>query len=75
MLHDELDDFVRAGLTPAEALRTATTTAAQFLGIRLDVAPGAPADLLVVDGNPLNDLSALRKPARMILRGVLYQRR
>lgn len=39
------------------------------------VAPGAPADLLVVDSNPLTDLSALRALRMLVLRGTLHERR
>src|SRR5207249_2334607 len=55
-LHDELALFVQAGLTPAEALKTATYNAAKFLGMldRLGtVEQGKFADLLLLDANPL----------------------
>ena len=77
-LHDELAELVASGLTGAEALRTATSTAAEFLGAVGEigvVAPGARADLLLVDSNPLADLSALRTPPMLVLRGKLYERR
>jgi imidazolonepropionase-like amidohydrolase len=58
-LHDELRLLVSAGLTPAAALRAATLSAARIL--RWDdrlgrVAPGLVADLVVLDGNPLQDI-------------------
>ena len=58
----ELGWFVRAGLTPEQALATATTTAAALLGAedRLGrVAPGHVADLIAVKGNPLENIDAL----------------
>lgn len=57
-LHDELADLAAAGLTPYEAIRTATVDASKFLG-RLDqtgtVAVGKRADLILVEGDPLKD--------------------
>jgi cytosine/adenosine deaminase-related metal-dependent hydrolase len=59
-VHDELAQLVQAGLTPYEALRAATVQPAAFLR-RGDgagtVAAGAPADLLLVRGNPLEDVA------------------
>ncbi len=58
----ELGWFVKAGLTPEQALATATTTAAALLGAegRLGrVAPGHVADLVAVKGNPLEDIDTL----------------
>ncbi len=58
-LHDELAEFVAAGLTPYTALRAGTIDAANFLG-RPDlgrVSVGAAADLLLVAANPLADVS------------------
>jgi imidazolonepropionase-like amidohydrolase len=52
---------------PADVLRSATTVAARLLRLEGQVgavAPGASADLLVVDGNPLEDLEVLTDPAR-----------
>lgn len=71
----ELELYVKAGLTPAEALRSATLGAAEFLG-RSDrlgtVERGKLADLVLVPGDPTHDISAIRRP-RMVLRGgVVY---
>ena len=61
-LHQELDALVRAGLTPVQALQAATDVAAGILGQpglgRLTA--GAYADILVVDGNPLQDIRHTR---------------
>ncbi|HTO51844.1 MAG TPA: amidohydrolase family protein [Myxococcota bacterium] len=72
-LPEALPIFARlAGLTPVETLRTATSGAAQALGLGREtgqIAPGFAADLLVVDGNPLEDLGALLRPVLVLLRG------
>jgi imidazolonepropionase-like amidohydrolase len=65
----ELVHMVQAGLTPLKAISTATSGSAQALG--LDdcgtIQPGNLADLLVVDGNPLDDIAILRDRARIWL--------
>jgi imidazolonepropionase-like amidohydrolase len=69
----ELELLVEAGLTPAEALRAATATAARLLGRddlgRIDV--GASADLVAVDGDPLAEVAALRKVVLVVKAGVV----
>jgi imidazolonepropionase-like amidohydrolase len=61
-LHEELGRLVGAGLTPAEALRAATTLTAGVFGLtdRGAVVPGRRADLLLVDGDPVTDIAATR---------------
>jgi imidazolonepropionase-like amidohydrolase len=58
-LHQELQLLVAAGLTPIEALQAATSTPARRFGLadRGRVAPGARADLLLVDGDPTTNIS------------------
>ncbi len=61
---EELGWFVKAGMTPAEALAAATAGGADLLGKSGAlgvVAPGAFADLVAVDGDPERDLAALRQ--------------
>ena len=61
-----------ARLTPVETLRTATSEAAQALGLEREtgrLTPGLAADVLVVDGNPLEDLGALLRPVLVLARG------
>lgn len=60
----ELEIYVELGMTPVEALRTATSVAAELLQ-RDDLGvlkAGASADLVVVDGDPLSDITVLRRP-------------
>ena len=76
-LHDELDELVGSGLDPLEALRAATSWPAEFLGRVGEigtVAPGARADLMVVDGDPRQDVSVLRHPRAVMLRGAWLER-
>lgn len=71
-LHDELAAMVEVGLTPREALATATVNPARLLseeGERGVVAPGAIADLVLVEGDPLEDTARLRRPAGVVLGG------
>jgi imidazolonepropionase-like amidohydrolase len=57
-------DLAAAGLSPAEILRAMTSGAAQACGLghrKGRIAPGFDADILAVDGNPLDDLAAIRR--------------
>jgi imidazolonepropionase-like amidohydrolase len=76
-LHDELGLLVRAGLTPAEALRTATINPARFLGLTDSlgvVATGKVADLVLLDGNPLQDIANTKRIRAVIQGGRLLDR-
>ena len=71
-LHDEIASLVDVGIPAAAVLRAATAGAAehaQQAGKWGVIAAGASADLLVVERNPLEDPSVLRRPARVLLRG------
>ena len=60
----ELEIFVRIGLFPYEALRTATAEAARLLGLDGEIGTierGKRADLVVLGDNPLSDVSAVRR--------------
>lgn len=61
-LHHELELLVRAGLSPAQALAAATSLPARRFGIddRGRIAAGQRADLVLVDGDPLQDITATR---------------
>jgi imidazolonepropionase-like amidohydrolase len=76
-LHDELALFVRAGLTPLAALRTATTNAAEFLGrsrLAGTVAAGRSADLVLLRANPLEDIHNTRTIEAVVLGGRYLDR-
>ncbi|MFY9554980.1 MAG: amidohydrolase family protein [Blastocatellia bacterium] len=70
-LHDELREMVAAGLTPYEALRTATANPAEFL--RTDkfgtVTVGKRADLILVEGDPLTDVNNASRRAGVMVNG------
>ncbi len=75
-LHDELEEFVVAGLSPARVLRMATLDAARFLG-QADggrVAVGARADLVLLAGNPLTQIGETRNVEGIVLRGAWLSR-
>jgi imidazolonepropionase-like amidohydrolase len=65
---EELQALVQAGLYPAEAIRAATVEAAALLGRKDlgEIAVGAAADLVVVGGDPLEDLGLLARPALVL---------
>jgi len=69
--HEELADMVTAGMTPAQVLTAATKTAAEIL--KMDqlgtVAVGKSADFIVLDANPLENITNTRKIAKVYLRG------
>ncbi|MEO5859786.1 MAG: amidohydrolase family protein [Pyrinomonadaceae bacterium] len=76
-LHDELELFVAAGLTPTQALRTATVNPAVYLGITKNfgsVSKGMTADLLLLDGDPTIDIRNTRKIFAVVSNGNLFDR-
>jgi imidazolonepropionase-like amidohydrolase len=76
-LHHELELLVRAGLTPTEALRAATSAPARRFGLadRGRIAPGQRADLLLVAGDPTADIRATRAIERIWKNGAPVERR
>ena len=71
-LHWELEELVSVGLTPYEALRTSTTHPMEFLG-ELDeagtVEVGKRAELVLLEANPLEEITNTRKIAGVMLQG------
>jgi imidazolonepropionase-like amidohydrolase len=76
-LHDELTLLVTAGLTPMEALQSATRNPAIFLGKLKEfgtIQNGKLADLVLLDANPLEDIRNTQKIRAVILNGRLFDR-
>jgi imidazolonepropionase-like amidohydrolase len=68
----ELGWFVKAGMTPEQALRTATTNAAELLGKEKElgaVAPGYFADLVAVEGDPTSDINVVLNNVKWVMKG------
>jgi imidazolonepropionase-like amidohydrolase len=71
----EVEHYARGGLTPADAIRTATAVPAEAMGAGADlgtVERGKLADFVIVDGNPLVTIGDIRKTRRVIKDGVVY---
>lgn len=76
-LLDELDLYVSIGLTPREALYTATVAPPRFFGLADQdgaIAPGRRADLVLLDADPLKGLATLRRPQAVIAGGRVLDR-
>jgi imidazolonepropionase-like amidohydrolase len=74
--HEEAEDMVIAGMTPAQVITAATKSAAEFLKMADagTLEAGKSADLLVLDANPLDDIKNTRKISAVYLRGVAINR-
>jgi imidazolonepropionase-like amidohydrolase len=70
-MHAELENLVAAGLTPAQVLVLATRNSAEILGLEDlgTVATGKSADFIVLDANPLDDITNTRRISKVFLRG------
>ena len=76
-LHEEMELFVQAGFTPMEALQTATSNPARYLGTEStmgSVAPGKVADLVLLDADPTVDIHNARKIQSVVLAGKYFAR-
>ena len=75
--HVEMADMVAAGMTPMQVLVAATRNGAEFLRIpdTGTIAPGMVADLIVLDANPLDNITNTRRISAVYLRGVAVDRR
>jgi len=74
-LHREIELYVQAGFTPMEAIQAATLVPARVMGVAKDVGTveaGKRADLIVLNGNPLEDIHNTRNVEYVITNGVMY---
>jgi len=68
----ELEWFMKAGMTTEQALRTATTNGAELLDMQKSlgaIRPGYLADIAAVEGNPLEDIEAVVRRVRWVMKG------
>ena len=75
-VHQEMEDMVRSGMTPTEVIRAATGNSAELLQMtdHGTVAEGKSADFVVLDANPLDEITNTRRIASVYLRGMAVDR-
>jgi imidazolonepropionase-like amidohydrolase len=74
-LHREIELYVQAGFTPMEAIQAATIVPARVMGLDKEIGtvePGKRADLIILDGNPLESIHNIRKVEFVITNGTMY---
>ena len=74
--HWEMWGFVQGGMSPMQALQAATIDPARYMGMARDlgsIESGKLADLLIVDGNPLEDIRVTDDIAYVVLNGRVYE--
>jgi imidazolonepropionase-like amidohydrolase len=74
-LHREIELYVQAGFTPMEAIQAATIVPARVMGLDKEVGtvePGKRADVIILDGNPLEFIHNIRKVEFVITNGIMY---
>ncbi len=75
-LDREIELYVQAGFTPMEAIQAATLVPARAMGMENEsgtIEPGKRADVILVDGNPLENISDIRKVSAVFAAGKMYQ--
>jgi imidazolonepropionase-like amidohydrolase len=74
--HEEMQDMVVAGMTPAQVIVAATRNSAEFLRITDagTLQAGKSADFIVLDANPLDDITNTRRISAVVLRGAAVDR-
>ena len=75
-LDREIELYVQAGFTPMEAIQAATVVPARAMGMEKDsgtIEVGKRADVILVDGNPLDNISDIRKVSAVFAAGKMYQ--
>jgi imidazolonepropionase-like amidohydrolase len=76
-LHQELALFVECGLTPMEALQTATRNPARYFGLEQEfgtIEEGKAADLVLLDADPLKNIHNTEKVRAVVMRGRFFSR-
>jgi imidazolonepropionase-like amidohydrolase len=74
LFHAELFSYVEFGMTPYEALRTATVNPAELLDLDAgSIQPGKLADIVLVKGNPLDDIENTDNVRQVIMNGRVFR--
>jgi hypothetical protein len=76
ILHRELENYVKAGIPSAEVLRMATLTSATIANLSAQfgsISPNKAADILIIDGDPLKNISDIRKVTMVVQDTNVYE--